>query len=125
MIEKLFALNITIVLLIVILGLVHIIILLGLVHKSRNELTSGQLKDFIGATFVVISIGFLFFLWSMLIKLGILNIKNQVLDIVITTIIAVSFLMSLTHMAYSAKDIGKSFGFSNVGEKITNLAKKK
>jgi len=123
--DKLMTLNMVIIVLFIILGLIHIIILLNIVHRNRKELTSGQLRDFIGAIFITISIGFLFFLWGMLTKLGILNIKNQILDIIITSVIAISFLMILTHLAYSAKDMSKSFGFSKVGEKVAKLAKKK
>lgn len=123
--DKLIALNMIIIITFVVLGLVHILVLLNLVHKSRKELSSGQLNDFIGAIFVSITIGFLFFLWSMFTKLGILNIQNQVIDIVITSVIAISFLMSITHLGYSAKDISISFGFMKIGEKISKIAQKK
>ncbi|RMF55654.1 hypothetical protein D6745_01510 [Candidatus Woesearchaeota archaeon] len=106
-------------------GIFHIVISLILVHNGRSELTSGHMRDFLSALLITISIGFLFFMWSIFSKLGLLVIRNPAIDIALTNLLAISFLLSMTYLAFFARELSRRFGFSKIGLKVSSLAKTK
>jgi hypothetical protein len=122
--EGLLAFNVFLVFFYLIGGAIHMGILFYIVHKGRREVTEGIFKNFINSVLVAFSVSLLFFVWSLLSKIGVLKIEDPLKDLILTTLISVGFLLALTYLSFTIRDLTIKFGFGSLGKKITFNARK-
>jgi hypothetical protein len=103
---------------------IHVVVSLYFINKGKNELTPGHLRKFMTTLFGTITVGFVYALWNLVLSLGFLNFSDFLIK-VISNLLMIAFFMSMIYLASLAKDLGKVFGFKNIGAKITQMAKKK
>ncbi len=123
-IEGLLAFNVFLVLLYLIGGLIHMGILFYLVHKGKNEISGGIFKSFINSVLVAFLVSTFFFVWSLLSKLGVIKIEDPLKDIVLTTLISLGFLLALTYLSFTIRDLTIKFGFRTLGQQVSLNAKR-
>ncbi len=99
-------------------------ILLYLIHKGRNDVSEGLFKNFITSVLVSYAASLVFFIWSLLSKLGVLKIENPLQDIVLTTLVSLGFLLGLTYLSFTIRDLTLRFGFRSLGQQISFQAQK-
>ena len=122
--EGLLAFNLFLLIFYLIGGIIHMGILLYLIHKGRNDVSEGLFKNFITSVLVSYAASLVFFIWSLLSKLGVLKIENPLQDIVLTTLVSLGFLLGLTYLSFTIRDLTLRFGFRSLGQQISFQAQK-
>ena len=113
------------ILLYALLCIIHASFSLNALKKAKNELTSGKLKKFMGSLYITITLGFIYGLWNILMSIEVFQIGPDLLRLIISNLVVISFLMYMTYLAFLAKDLGDEFGFRVMGKKISEYVKDK